>query len=106
MNWFETLKNEVEQTSLTAVAKKLSMSKATVSQVLNGKYSASTATIQQKVEGAFMHSEVECPILGDIPINECLEHQKRKFAATNHIRVAIYKACRSGCPHSKICSNK
>ena len=103
MSWLEILKREVLNQGMTKVAEKLGVSKATVSQVVNGKYKASTKTIQVRVEGAFMASVVECPILGEIPVNKCLEHQNKKFAATNHIRVALFKACRNGCPNSKLC---
>tara|TARA_B100002049_G_C16070354_1_gene372504 strand:- start:1423 stop:1752 length:330 start_codon:yes stop_codon:yes gene_type:complete len=105
-NWLCTLKAEVAKQGMRAVAEKLGVSKATVSQVVNDKYKASTQTIQQRVEGVFMASMVDCPILDEIPLNVCLEHQARKFAATNHVRVALYKACRNGCPHSKICGSK
>ncbi|WP_304635510.1 LacI family DNA-binding transcriptional regulator [Pseudoalteromonas sp.] len=105
-SWLGILQAEVERQGMRTVAQKLGVSKATVSQVMNGKYKASTRTIQKRVEGVFMASVVDCPILDEIPINICLEHQARKFAATNHVRVALYKACRNGCPHSKICGSK
>ena len=105
-NWLHVLKDEVEKQGMRKVAEKLGVSKATVSQVVNDKYKASTHVIQQRVEGVFMAFTVDCPILGDIAVNQCLEHQNRKFAATNHIRVALYKACRNGCPHSKLCGSK
>lgn len=105
-NWLHVLKDEVERQGMRLVAEKLGVSKATVSQVLNNKYKASTHVIQQRVEGVYMAFTVDCPILGDIAANQCLEHQNRKFAATNHIRVALYKACRNGCPNSKLCGSK
>ncbi|MBH0010984.1 LacI family DNA-binding transcriptional regulator [Pseudoalteromonas sp. NZS100_1] len=105
-NWLHVLKDEVERQGMRRVAEKLGVSKATVSQVLNNKYKASTHVIQQRVEGVYMAFTVDCPILGDIAVNQCLEHQNRKFAATNHIRVALYKACRNGCPNSKLCGSK
>ena len=105
-NWLHVLKDEVERQGMRLVAEKLGVSKATVSQVLNNKYKASTHVIQQRVEGVYMAFTVDCPILGDIAVNQCLEHQNRKFAATNHIRVALYKACRNCCPNSKLCGSK
>ncbi|MBB1355212.1 MULTISPECIES: LacI family DNA-binding transcriptional regulator [unclassified Pseudoalteromonas] len=105
-NWLHVLKDEVERQGMRLVAEKLGVSKATVSQVLNNKYKASTHVIQQRVEGVYMAFTVDCPILGDIAVNQCLEHQNRKFAATNHIRVALYKACRNGCSNSKLCGSK
>ncbi|WP_257325580.1 LacI family DNA-binding transcriptional regulator [Pseudoalteromonas rhizosphaerae] len=105
-NWLDVLKEETAKQGMRAVAEKLGVSKATVSQVVNDKYKASTHVIQQRVEGVFMAFVVNCPILDDIPVNVCLEHQARKFAATNHVRVALYRACRNGCPHSKLCGSK
>ncbi|MFK3859317.1 helix-turn-helix domain-containing protein [Pseudoalteromonas rhizosphaerae] len=105
-NWLEVLADETKAQGMRLVAQKLGVSKATVSQVINGKYKANTKVIQQRVEGVFMASTVDCPILDVIPINVCLEHQAKKFAATNHVRVALYRACRNGCPHSKICESK
>jgi hypothetical protein len=43
---------------------------------------------------------VDCPVIGDIPRQACIAHQRRKgrFAATNPARVALAKACKR-CEH-------
>jgi transcriptional regulator with XRE-family HTH domain len=84
------------------VARRLGISKEAVSQVLNGKYGASLSRIEQRVKGALLGETVDCPILGDIKRNVCLDWQAKPFAATNELRVMLYRACRDGCPHSKL----
>jgi hypothetical protein len=47
-----------------------------------------------------MGAVVECPVIGEIPRQRCIEHQRRahRFAATNPMRVQLSKACRV-CPN-------
>jgi len=45
---------------------------------------------------------VDCPVVGEIPTHICLNYQKRPFTSVNPQYVQIYKACRNGCPHSKL----
>ena len=101
-NWLETLADECARTSQNAVAKRLNLSSATVSQVLRKKYPGDLERIKKLVEGAFMQFTVNCPIVGEITKDKCLSHQDAPFASTNPQRVCLYKACRSGCPHSSL----
>jgi len=38
---------------------------------------------------------VECPVVGDLPRQRCLEHQGRRsqFAITNPTRILLYRVC-------------
>lgn len=47
---------------------------------------------------------VDCPAVGDMPKHKCLEHQGRPrgMAFVNPYFSKLYRACRSGCPHSKL----
>ncbi len=49
-----------------------------------------------------MQTEVECPVCGVIPRQRCIEHQRKPFMTTSPMRVALYKACRGGCPNALI----
>ncbi|WP_421793423.1 helix-turn-helix domain-containing protein [Hydrocarboniphaga effusa] len=98
--WMDVLRKAVEASSQGAVGERIGYSGSAVSAVLGGKYTASLKAFQKAVEGGLMNSKVRCPVLEDIPQNECLKHQRRPFAATNPRRVALYRACRTGCPHS------
>ena len=93
--WLEVLRAECERTSQAEVARRLGVSAALVNQVLRGRYRGNLERVRSLVEGAFMGRTVACPVLGEIALNECLDHQGRPFAATNPLRVRLWKACRA-----------
>lgn len=101
-DWLAVLAEHCGQRSQRQVAADLGVSPAQVNQVLKGTYKGDTARLQQLVEGRFMQRVVQCPVLGEISVDRCQHHQEREFAATNPQRIMLYKACRSGCPHSKL----
>ena len=37
------------------------------------------------VENAYLGATVACPVLGEIPREDCAAHQRRPFAATNPV---------------------
>ncbi|MFO1417285.1 MAG: hypothetical protein U1E83_01310 [Methylotetracoccus sp.] len=100
--WLGALRLACEKSSQATVARRLGVSPATVSQVLKGTYRADLGGIEKRVRGALLGETVECPILGSIRTNICLDWQAKPFAATNELRVMLYRACRDGCPHSKL----
>lgn len=107
--WIQTLKDECEKSSQSKVAAMLRRSSGdnfpsptVINQIIKGKYPGRTDRLQALVEGVFMNVTVECPVMGSIPSDQCIEYQARKFAATNPTRVRLYQACRAGCQHSKI----
>ena len=105
--WLDTLRIEVKRASLRRVAERLRggngyPSEALISQVLNGKYAGQTARLQRLVEGYYMGLSVVCPVLGEITRDRCDHQQRLPFAATNPVRVALFRACRTGCPHSTL----
>ena len=102
LDWIEVLRGEVNRTSQRQVAKRLGVSAAVVSLVLSGQYPASTESLEQRVRGELMSECVECPVLGEIDRRWCLDWQSKPFAATNPVRVKVYRACRGGCEHSRL----
>lgn len=100
-DWLAALRTACAESSQSAVAKRLGISPAAVSQVLAGKYAADTGVIEQKVRGVLMNKVVDCPVLGELNVKICLDWQARPFAATSEHRTRMYRACRR-CPHSKI----
>lgn len=101
--WIETLRQACERESQSRVAARLGYSAATVNQVLKGVYKGRLDRVQERVESVLVGGRlVDCPVLGEIPRHECLDHQGQPFAATNPQRVRLYRACRSGCPHSRL----
>ncbi|EJK2116150.1 helix-turn-helix transcriptional regulator [Vibrio navarrensis] len=102
--WLDALKAEIEKpgNSQNKVAKELGISTSKLSQTLRGVYPGSVEDIRIKVEGMYLTRTVTCPVKGDIPIHECADNQQRPFSSSNRERVRLFKACRSGCPHSKL----
>lgn len=98
--WLDVLRRECAASTQTTVAKRLGVSAAMVNQALGGKYKGDISRLQRLVEGAFMN--VFCPVLGEIPLDTCAHHQKQPFVPVNPQRVRLFRACRSGCPHSRI----
>ncbi len=98
-DWIEALRDECERTSQRRAAERLAISPSTINQVLNGTYKAKTGRIEERVRGELMNKTLECPVLGEITTRSCQDWQAKPFAATNPTRVAVYKACRAGCPH-------
>ncbi len=100
VDWIEVLRNAcAKPSSQTRVAKRLGVSATLVSQVLSGTYEGRKDRIEARVRGELMREKVYCPVLEEISQRRCQDEQRREFAATNPLRVAVHKACRSGCPH-------
>ena len=109
MSWLEVLKTECQKTSQRKVGNKLRQhqtdgfpSGTVINQALKGKYPGRLDRLQALVEGIYMSASVACPVMGDIPSDQCIHYQGRDFAATNPTRVRLHQACRSGCDHSSI----
>lgn len=101
-DWIDALKAECDRTSQSAAGTKIGYSSAVVNQVLKGAYKGDLSRVEEAVRGALMGAMVDCPEIGEIPRNRCIEHQRRSgsFAATNPMRVRLAKACPS-CKHNK-----
>ncbi len=97
--WVEALKKACMGNSQAQVAAKIGMSPAVVNQVLKGCYQGNLINVQRRVEGALMGVIVYCPVVGDLPLNICMENQVRPFAATNPMRVQLHRACKT-CEHN------
>jgi len=101
-DWVRVLAEACTTRSQAAVASTLGYSATVINQVIGHKYPGDIDQFRQTVEGALMGHLVQCPELGDMRADVCLRHQSAKFSATNHLRVRLFKACRNGCPHSRI----
>ncbi len=94
-NWINVLRAECESTSQSKAAALIGYSTAVVNQVLKGTYNGDLISVEEVVRGALMGATVECPAIGTIPRNRCIEHQRRSnnFASTNPLRVQLHKTC-------------
>lgn len=100
--WLECLAIECDRSSQQDVAKQLRYSGTVVNQVLAGKYNGSLGAVESAFKGAFQAASVNCPVVGEIALQVCMEHQRAPFANTNPMRTRLYRACRGKCPHSRI----
>lgn len=83
--------------SRAAAAKKIGVSRASVSTLLAGQYpSASTDRMEKRI---MIHAVVACPLLGQLSAADCLANRQQSFSPTNPQRVALYRACRN-CQHN------
>ena len=101
-DWIGELADAAEKLGLNACAKRLGYSPSVVSQAIAAKYAGDLTRVETKVRGALMGETVTCPVLGEIGRNQCLDWQGKPRAVTNAVRTRVYRACRSGCPHSRL----
>lgn len=98
-DWKSVLAERCTRDTQAAVARALGVSPAMINKVLKGSYEGSEVRLEALVRGTFMKETVVCPVVGEISKRRCLDGQARPFAATNPQRVALYRACRNGCPN-------
>lgn len=101
-DWVRALATACEETTQSAVARRLKLSGGFVSQTLRRTYAgAGYATIEEAVRGALMGSTIECPALGTLPADECRHWRGRAkaFVNTNSLRVRMFHAC-NACPRN------
>ncbi len=101
-DWVLIVAQEANRTSATAVAQRLGYSTAVVSSVCRGNYKGDLGAVEQRVRGVYMGAAVECPVLGEIGRDHCLDEQKKKHIGPSQIRTALFHACRCGCAHSRL----
>lgn len=102
MTWREVLAAETAATSQARVGRRIGYAASVVSQVLSGTYRGDLTKVRAAVEGGLMAATVDCPVLGPIGTQKCLGHQRRPLDPTTPERVRLWKACRSGCIHSRL----
>ena len=100
-DWVMVMAEACDNQNQKRVAEQMCYSPAVINTVLSKTYKGDLIAVKQAVEGAFLAATVQCPIMGDLQANKCMENQRRPYAATNALRVRLYKACNSDCPNSR-----
>ena len=91
--WLVQFRETVDALSTTEVARRLGCSSATVSQIYHGKYASPLEKWRERFLDAFSPAQVDCPVLGMISRPTCATHRGRGFAATNPVRVQLFRTC-------------
>lgn len=99
--WMAALRAYSKLHGQKAAGALIGYSNGLVSAVLKGKYTGDLNSVKALVEGALLRRTVDCPVVGDIPRNVCINHQRRANdpKATNPHRVALAEECPK-CPHA------
>jgi hypothetical protein len=98
--WLDELRKCRDTHGGRKAADTIGYSTTVVSQVLSGSYKGDMQAVRQKVEGALMGLSVECPVIGELPRNRCLDYQRQAFSAANPMRVRLAQACPT-CPNRR-----
>ena len=101
-DWIDALAAACDAASQARVAPRLGYSAATLSYVLAGSYKGDVAAVERRVRDTLMRRTVTCPVQGAIGGDDCVRNQSLPYSCHNPQRVALYRACRSGCPHSRL----
>ena len=108
-DWVCELANEVDaRGSQEAVGKLIGYSAAVVNQVLHNAYGVAgkggnLGKVEQAVRGALMGATVVCPAIGGALRRDlCLKEQATPLHSGDPARAKFWRACRSGCPHSRL----
>lgn len=101
-DWIVALAMACAAESQTAVAARLGVSGSMISAALARRYPGDMAKLEARVRGALMGANVVCPVLGEVGRDRCIAHQGKPFSAASSVAVRLFRACRSGCPHSSI----
>jgi len=101
-DWVMVMAEACDNSNQKKIAAEMCYSPAVVNTVLNNSYKGDLIAVKQAVEGALLSAIVQCPVMGELKANKCMENQRRKYAATNSMRVQLFKACHGGCSHSRI----
>ena len=98
-DWIEALARACVETSQAKVANRLDRTGGMISQLLNNKYPASTANIEERVRGLYLDGQVLCPSLGPLPVHLCQDWRAKAkdFQVGNPMRIRMFRAC-TRCP--------
>lgn len=94
-DWVKTLVEECNSSSQNQVAKKLGVSSTVVSQVIHNSYPGNLENIAGRVKDVFDNKLVDCPALGPISGEACLQWRDQIGTTSSvPIRVLMDRACR------------
>lgn len=99
-DWLMELAHLADREGLAGTEKLVGYSRSAISSVLNGKYAGDLGRVEQMVRGTLMAETVECPALGAMARNVCLDWQTRPYSDASALHIRMFRACRD-CPHAR-----
>ena len=96
----EIARRAVVQDGQAEVARRIGKSPAAVSLVMSGKYGGNPATILELIASEYSSESVDCPVLGEIALADCIEARRRAelpFFPSSGQSTELYRTC----PHCK-----
>ena len=100
-DWLIELANLADRDGLAGAEKIIGYSRSAISNVLNNKYQkGDTGRVEQMVRGILMSETVDCPVLGAMARNVCLDWQKRPYTDASALHIRMHRACKV-CPNSR-----
>ena len=100
--WIDILRKEVEAKGPRQVARELGVSRSTVDLVCQGKYSASTAAVEERVRNIYgENGMIRCPatagdmIAPDLCADRWNKAKRIGMKASNPETLRLYKTCMS-----------
>ncbi len=95
--WVLALADACDASSQVAVARRITYSPPTVSQVISNTYRGDLARLEAAVSGIYLAATVDCPVLGEMARNVCLEWQERPYTDASALHIRMHRACKT-CP--------
>lgn len=97
--WVRLLEAAYETNGPKAVADRIGYSAGLVTAIVRGYYDANPAKVADAVMATLGQAEVDCPVLGTLPLTSCRRHRTAPFSAASPLSVRLWKACRT-CPNN------
>ena len=93
------LASHIDARGLKATARLVGYSPATLSQVCHQKYFGNLARIETRVTGTLLGETLNCPVLGPMRRDVCLDWQAKPRSAASSLNIRMRAAC-AACPQS------
>jgi hypothetical protein len=100
--WVADLAKRCDTSNQSKVAEEMGYSPAVISDTLKNKYTGDLSRVQQAFNSVKNGIKVSCPVQGDISTATCMNNQRKPYNGANFRTVALFRACRSNCPHSQL----
>ncbi|AOJ10575.1 helix-turn-helix domain-containing protein [Burkholderia mayonis] len=98
--WLTLLRSAVAASTQTDVARKLDLSRTTISLVLSGKYPGKTDRVAARVLRVF--GQVKCKHTAElVTLAVCLDFAARRPPVNNPLALSHWRTCQS-CPHRPV----